>query len=215
MIADIEKAFLNIAITPEHRDYLRFFWVDDIRSKSPNIVTLRFARLVFGLTCSPAILNAVLHQHLTQYSTIDPSFVTKVLKFLYVDDLASGSDSTESALTLAKKIKTRLLEGGFNMRKWLSNSKELMSVFESDPQFSSESPRQQSESRSPMTEEDQGYSKSSFDSQQLDSHPRVLGQLWNPETDSLIMIFSAALKNVETNVITKRSILSVAAKTYI
>ena len=28
-----------------------------------------------------------------------------------------GSDSTESALTLAKKIKTRLLEGGFNMRK--------------------------------------------------------------------------------------------------
>ena len=70
MIADIEKAFLNIAISPEHRDYLRFFWVDDIRSESPNIVTLRFARLVFGLTCSPAILNAVLHQHLTQYSTI-------------------------------------------------------------------------------------------------------------------------------------------------
>ena len=88
MIADIEKAFLNIAIAPEHRDYLRFFWVDDIRSESPNIVTLRFARLVFGLTCSPAILNAVLHQHLTQYSTIDPSFVTKVLKSLYVDDLA-------------------------------------------------------------------------------------------------------------------------------
>ena len=214
MIADIEKAFLNIAISPEHRDYLRFFWVDDIRSESPNIVTLRFARLVFGLTCSPAILNAVLHQHLTQYSTIDPSFVTKVLKSLDVDDLASGSDSTESALTLAKKIKTRLLEGGFNMRKWLSNSKELMSVFESDPQFSSESPHQQSESRSPMTEEDQGYSKSSFDSQQLDSHPRVLGQLWNPETDSLIMIFCAALKNVETNVITKGSILSVAAKIY-
>ena len=50
MIADIEKAFLNIAISPEHRDYLRFFWVDDIRSESPNIVTLRFARLVFGLT---------------------------------------------------------------------------------------------------------------------------------------------------------------------
>ena len=98
MIADIEKAFLNIAISPEHRDYFRFFWVDDIRSESPNIVTLRFARLVFGLTCSPAILNAVLHQHLTQYSTTDPSFVTKVLKSLYVDDLASGSDSTELAL---------------------------------------------------------------------------------------------------------------------
>ena len=90
MIADIEKAFLNIAISPEHRDYLRFFWIEDIHDTSPNIVTLRFARLVFGLTCSPAILNAVLHHHLTQYSTIYPTFVTKVLKSLFVDDLASG-----------------------------------------------------------------------------------------------------------------------------
>ena len=210
MIADIEKAFLNIVIAPEHRDYLRFFWVDDIHDTSPNIITLRFARLVFGLTCSPAILNAVLHHHLTQYSTIDPTFVTKVLKSLYVDDLASGSDNTESALELAKKIKTRLAEGGFNMRKWLSNSKELMTEFESDPQFS-ESPRQSSSS---ITAEDQGYSKSTFNLQRLDSHPRVLGQVWNPQTDTLIMIFSAALKNVETNAVTKRSILSIAAKFY-
>ena len=92
MIADIEKAFLNIVITPEHRDYLRFFCVDDIHDISPNIITFRFARLVSGLTCSPAILNAVLHHHLTQYSTIDPTFVTKVLKYLYVDDLASGPE---------------------------------------------------------------------------------------------------------------------------
>jgi hypothetical protein len=213
MIADIEKAFLNIAISPEHRDYLRFFWIDDIHDTSPNIVTLRFARLVFGLTCTPAILNAVLHHHLTQYSTIDPTFVTKVLKSLDVDDLASGSNNPESALELANKIKTRLSEGGLNMRKWLSNSKELMTEFQNAPQFS-ESPQQPSNLPSSVTEEDQGYSKSIVDPQQLDSYPRVLGQIWNPQTDILIMIFSAALKNVETNAITKRSILSIAAKFY-
>ena len=76
MIADIENVFLNIAISPEYRDYLRFFWVDNIRGEGPNIITLRFARLVFGLTCSSAILNAVLYQHLTQYSTVDPSCIT-------------------------------------------------------------------------------------------------------------------------------------------
>ena len=214
MIADIEKAFLNIAISPEHRDYLRFFWVEDIHNTNPNIITLRFARLVFGLTCSPAILNAVLHHHLTQYSTIDPTFVTKILKSLYVDDLASGSDNTESALALAKKIKTRLSESGFNMRKWLSNSEELMSEFQRDPQFSTESHQQSSELPSSVTEEDQGYSKSTFDLQQFYSHPRVLGQLWNPQADTLITLFSAALRNVETNTITKRSILSIAAKFY-
>ena len=210
MIANIEKAFLNIVIAPEHQDYLGFFWVDDIHDISPDIITLRFARVVFGLTCSPAILNAVLHHHLTQYSTIYPTFVTKVLKSLYLDDLASGSDNTESTLELAKKIKTRLAEGGFNMRKWLSNSKELMTEFESDPQFS-ETPQQSSSS---ITAEVQGYSQSTFDLQQLDSHPRVLGQVWNPQTNTLIMIFSAALKNVETNAVTKRSILSIAAKFY-
>ncbi len=136
--------------------------------------------------------------------------VSYFLAVLYVDDLASGPDNTESALELAKKIKTRLAEAGFNMRKWLSNSKELMTEFESDPQFS-ESPRQSS---SWITAEDQGYSKSTFILQQLDSHPRVLGQGWNPQTDTLIMIFSAALKNVETNAVTKRSILSIAAKFY-
>ena len=213
MIADIEKAFLNISISPEHRDYLRFFWIDDIHSSSPNLVPLRFARLVFGLTCSPAILNAVLHHHLTQYSTIDPIFVTTLLKSLYVDDLASGSYNTESAFELAKKIKTRLLEGGFNMRKWMSNDKELMKEFKNNPQFS-ESPQQTCNLPSSMTEENQGYSKSILEHQPLESHPRVLGQVWNPLTDSLIMILSVALKNIETNTVTKRSILSIAAKFY-
>ena len=119
-----------------------------------------------------------------------------------MDDLASGSNNPESALELTKKIKTRLSEGGFNMRKWLSNTKELMTEFQNDPQFS-ESPQQPSNLLSSVMEEDQGYSKSIFDPQQLDSHPCVLGQVWNPQTDTLIMIFSAALKNVQTNAITK------------
>ena len=142
MIADIEKVFLNRAITPEHRDYLRFFWIDDINEANLNIITLSFARLVFELMCSPGIFNAILHHHLTQNTTADPTVVTKVLKSLYVDDLASGSDDTESALALAKKIKTRLPEGGLNMRIWSSNSKKLMSQFQRDPQFSAESCQQ-------------------------------------------------------------------------
>ena len=52
MIANIEKVFLNIAISPEHRDYLRFFCVHDIHNTDPSIITLRFARLVFGLSAA-------------------------------------------------------------------------------------------------------------------------------------------------------------------
>ena len=92
-----------------------------------------------------------------------------------MDDLSSGSNNPESALELAKKIKTRLCKGGFNMCKWLSNSKELMTELQNDPQFS-ESPQQPSNLPNSVMEEDQGYSKSLF-------NPCVLGQVWNPQMD--------------------------------
>ena len=58
--ADVEKAFLNIEIDPEHRDFLRFLWVDDVDKESPEIKLLRFTRVVFGVNASPFILNATI-----------------------------------------------------------------------------------------------------------------------------------------------------------
>ncbi len=55
--ADIEAAFLQIGIREDDRDFLRFLWFDDISKDKPSIVQYRFCRLVFGLTCSPAILG--------------------------------------------------------------------------------------------------------------------------------------------------------------
>ena len=120
--ADIEKAFLNIAISPEHRDYLRFLWVRP----------LRFTRVVFSLTSSPFILNATIKHHVSQYTTSDPEFVKEVMRSLYVDDFASGSWNVQTVLQLSTKVKTRLSDGGFNMRKWTSNSKELMEELRKD-----------------------------------------------------------------------------------
>ena len=78
------------------------------------------------LTSSPFILNATLKHHVTQYANVDPDFVNEVLRSLYVDDFASGSRDVKSALQLSTKVKTRLTDGGFNMRKWTSNSQELV-----------------------------------------------------------------------------------------
>ena len=51
--ADVEKAFLMVAIATKDRDVLRFLWVDDIAADHPNIVELRFTRVVFGVSSSP------------------------------------------------------------------------------------------------------------------------------------------------------------------
>jgi hypothetical protein len=48
IIADIKQAFLNIAISREHRDFVRFLWYD-LNSKEEKIITYRFLRVVFGV----------------------------------------------------------------------------------------------------------------------------------------------------------------------
>ena len=89
------------------------------------MTTLRFTRLVFGLVCSPFILNVTLRNHLARYENIDSEFVAAVVRALHVDDFASGENSVMKCFELYHKLKLRFREGGFNMRKWASNSEEL------------------------------------------------------------------------------------------
>ncbi len=64
LTADLEIAFLQVSVAEEDRDVLRFLWVDDTRKESPEIRTLRFTRVVFGVSSSPFLLNATLKHHL-------------------------------------------------------------------------------------------------------------------------------------------------------
>ena len=50
MTGDIEEAFLMVSMAGQDRDVLRFLWVDDIEKISPEIVTLWFTRLIFGVS---------------------------------------------------------------------------------------------------------------------------------------------------------------------
>ena len=44
-VCDIKKAFLQIMIREEDRDFLRFLWVDDPFSETPRSVSYRFYRV--------------------------------------------------------------------------------------------------------------------------------------------------------------------------
>ena len=45
LTADIEKAFLNSEIDPEHRSFVRFLWVKDLNKENLEVLELRFARV--------------------------------------------------------------------------------------------------------------------------------------------------------------------------
>ena len=60
------------------------------------------------------------------------TFVYKVLKSLYVDDLNSGSSNVTEGYELYEKTKSIMLKAGMNMRKWWTNSQELMEIIEAN-----------------------------------------------------------------------------------
>ena len=68
LVADIKQAFLQISINKEHRDLVRFLWYENIYKESPELVILQFCRVVFGLTCSPFLLNGTISAHLEQFN---------------------------------------------------------------------------------------------------------------------------------------------------
>ena len=85
LTADIQAAFLQIAISEDDRDVLRFLWFDDVNKENPTIVEYRYCRLVFGLTCSPSILGETIRKHIVQFQSEHPE-VVEILSRLYADD---------------------------------------------------------------------------------------------------------------------------------
>ena len=124
LFGDIEKAFLNIRVQEQDRNVLRFLWIDSFEKDDPKLLLCRFCRVVFGFNSSPFLLNATLRHHISQYS-LDAEFVENLLNSFYVDDLVSGERNLEKCSLLCEKSKKCLSEGGFNLRRWISNSPQL------------------------------------------------------------------------------------------
>ena len=80
--ADIEKAFLMVCVDQPDQEFLRFLWVKDPCKLPYELIHLRFTGLVFSLRPSPAILGAVLSQHISQYCSKQPEIAEK-LKILF------------------------------------------------------------------------------------------------------------------------------------
>ena len=124
-MADIEKAFHQVVIDPKDCNMLRFLWFDDIGKENPVTVQYQFCRLVFGLTPSPAILTEVINHHLTHYLLTEPKIVEILSNGFYVDDLTCGASSVEEGFHIYQKAKLLMKQGGFNLRKWKTNSRRL------------------------------------------------------------------------------------------
>lgn len=90
----------------------------------PEVINLRFTRVVFRINSSPFMLNAMIDCHKQIYQEINPLFVDEFLSSIYVVDVSIGSDNAESTYELYLNSKSRLAEAGFKLRKFVTNSEE-------------------------------------------------------------------------------------------
>ena len=86
-----------------------------------------------------------------------PHFIELLKKSLYVDDLVIGEGDEAKALELFSKSKSLMQRGGFNLRKWKTNSKIVQETI--NGMNDSANPITEPGSTKTITEEDESYGK--------------------------------------------------------
>ena len=129
MCTDIEKAFLQVQLSKDDRDYTRFLWLANPCDPNSELITYRFRVILFGAVCSPFMLNAILLFHLSQYSS---TTAKDMLENLYVDNIITGRESDEAAVCYYSTARTIMSEANFNLRSWASNNNKLKEQVKED-----------------------------------------------------------------------------------
>jgi hypothetical protein len=195
VVADIEKAFLQIRLDDADQDAVRFLWYkgkvteDSVRT----LPTLHLKHTVdlFGTSQGPFILTATLAHHFSGYAEKYPETVLSLQKNTYVDDGTGGGDTTQDGENFTRESCEILSAIGMNFRKFQSNDAPLRKILQCDDSTASVD-----------------LSRTAED----DPLQKVLGLRWYPLHDELRFDLTDLDQMIEAGVGTKRQFISFSAK---
>ncbi|XP_066904251.1 uncharacterized protein [Halyomorpha halys] len=182
MASDICQMYLQILIHPEDVPYQHFLFRFH---SSESIREYQLNRVTFGLSCSPFLAIRVIHQLVLDEGSSYPKASVALKDNIYVDDILTGAHSLDEALELQKELIELLRKGGFTLKKWMSNTPELL-------KFLNDSQQETLQFSEPNNKS-----------------IKVLGMQWDPVTDCL----SYNIPNFQL-ILTKRGIMSAVAQMY-
>ncbi|XP_045023635.1 uncharacterized protein LOC123468017 [Daphnia magna] len=96
LTADIEKAFHQVGLHEQDRDFVRFLWLKDPYDSKSDFESYRFRVIPFGASSSPFILLSVIKKHLQDSSSL---LADDINRNIYVDNLISGCETSEDAVS--------------------------------------------------------------------------------------------------------------------
>ena len=165
-MADIQAMYYEVKVSESQRSYIRYLWwkESDINAE---IVDHEMCVHLFGAVSSPSSSNYALKRTAVDNSSsfgVDAS--ETVMKNFYVDDLLKSVKSEEYAVDLIKRVKEMCAAGGFILKKFICNWKNVLMII-------------------PDIHRREGVKDTDLVKEDLPTE-RALGVLWNVEKDAFI-----------------------------
>lgn len=124
IVADIVKMYRQVLVDRQDTPYQRILWRD---TPEKELREYELITVTFGTASAPYLAVRVLQQ-LAHDECEDNSGIAKIiLNDFFMDDLMSGAENIEDGLKIYTELSEVLAKGGFQLQKWKSNCKELLS----------------------------------------------------------------------------------------
>ncbi|XP_062538393.1 uncharacterized protein LOC134206681 [Armigeres subalbatus] len=160
--ADIAKMYRQIRLHPDDTHYLRIFWRE---SPSERLKVLELTTVTYGTASAPYQATKSLVQLADDEGKEFPVAAEIIKNDCHVDDILSGANTLDDALEAQRQLTTMLGKAGFPIHKWCSNSDKFL---ESIPNQDRQTPK-------PLEDCD------------INQAIKVLGLLWDPTSDELLL----------------------------
>ncbi|XP_060867718.1 uncharacterized protein LOC132942989 [Metopolophium dirhodum] len=178
---DICKMYRQIEVLPQYRGYQYILWRE---SPQASLKEYTLNTVTYGVNSAPYLALRVLRYIADTECESFPDVKGALRHQTYMDDICVGAESLEAAKTLQLNLINTLARSGLELKKWASNTPELL-----------EHLRPEDCSGNPLAFE------------QNDATHVVLGMRWNHDQD----YFSFGINSFKM-IPTKRGVLSMIAR---
>ncbi|KAK9701230.1 Pao retrotransposon peptidase [Popillia japonica] len=174
--------YRQVLIKPQNRPFQRIIWRSE---PSEPISIYELNTVTYGTASASFLAIRCLHQLAEENSRNFPAASEVIMSDFYVDDVLTGADSPEEAISLCQDLNSILNQGCFPLRKWTSSKPEILEK---------------------LTEDNSAENLIIG----INENTKTLGLLWNPKQDTLFFKINPNISCTST----KRAILSVISQIF-
>ncbi|XP_058448825.1 uncharacterized protein LOC131428801 [Malaya genurostris] len=158
---DIQEMFHQVKIKKDDQNSQRFLYR---LAEEEDMCVYVMQVMTFGATCSPSCAQYVKNQNAIKFQIDYPKAVTAIIENHYVDDYLDSFDSIDEAKETVGNVIKIHAHGHFNIRNFVTNSKDLKNSLSEDKIMHKE--------EIVLGDDEQSYEK-------------VLGVYWNVVDDTI------------------------------